>query len=323
MAKKVMIHIATESGEQTIVLRKHILRNSLLAAGLITTLLAAGSLVGAKFFRDNQGLVEQVNHLTTRLDDRQDQVNADLQKQVDTLKRQLERAKLEMAVKTKRKSELIKQYEQQIDQLKKTQKELLTTSVKRLNERAKSIESAMDKLGVDIPIKDDPKHSGGLYVAMPGKKQNEQLLKETGRYLQTMESLPLGRPIATEISSVFGHRSDPLNQKQAFHEGLDFRGNVGDPVASTGGGRVVESEYAPDYGNYILVSHGNGLETFFAHLSKRMVKQGEQVAKGQIIGLVGKTGRSTGAHLHYEIRHKKQPVDPMKFIKVAQAKMAK
>lgn len=323
MAKKIMIHIATESGEQTIVLRKHTLRNCLLAGAFLIALLAGGSLFGAKFFQDNRGLIEQVNHLSSRLDDQHAQVNADLQKQVDVLKRQLERAKLEMAVKTKKKSELIKQYEQQIDQLKKTQKELLSANVKRLNERAKSIESAMDKLGVEIPIKDDPKHSGGLYVALPDKKQNEQLLKETDRYLQSIESLPLGRPLGTEISSTFGHRSDPLNQKQAFHEGLDFRGNVGDPVAATGGGRVVESAYAPDYGNYVLISHGNGLETFFAHLSKREVKQGAVVAKGQIIGRVGKTGRSTGAHLHYEIRHKKQPIDPLKFIKVAQAKPSK
>ena len=125
------------------------------------------------------------------------------------------------------------------------------------------------------------------------------------------------KPIATEISSEFGHRTDPFNRKKAFHSGLDFRGNTGDPVQATGSGRVKESGYASDYGEFIRVSHGNGFETLFAHLSKRLVKRGDRIVQGQKVGLVGSTGRSTGSHLHYEIHHQGKPVDPMRYVRVA------
>jgi murein DD-endopeptidase MepM/ murein hydrolase activator NlpD len=118
-----------------------------------------------------------------------------------------------------------------------------------------------------------------------------------------LENLPLGKPIATEISSEFGHRTDPFNRKKAFHSGLDFRGNTGDPVQATGSGRVKESGYASDYGEFIRVSHGNGFETLFAHLSKRLVKRGDRVVQGQKVGLVGS--------------HKGKPVDPMRYVRVA------
>jgi murein DD-endopeptidase MepM/ murein hydrolase activator NlpD len=81
---------------------------------------------------------------------------------------------------------------------------------------------------------------------------------------------------------------------------------------------VKRSLYTEDFGHYIVICHNNGYETLYAHLSKRLVKDGDRIQPGQKIGLVGKSGRSTGPHLHYEIRHKGKPVDPMKYIKIAQ-----
>ena len=321
--KKLHIQIATESGgSQTLIIRKHTLRNCLLAAAAATTLLITGSLLGAKYFKDNQELSKEIAYLTAKLHHAVPDVNDDQQTQIDTLRKQLLLTKTELTVRAKRKADLVRQYEQQINQLKQQQKELVAVSVNRLNERAKSIESVMSKLGVEVKVKEDPKHSGGLFVAPPAKGNGEKLLKETETYLNTLENMPLGRPLTTEISSTFGRRSDPLNQKQAFHEGLDFRGNIGDPVAATGNATVVESGFAADYGNCILLSHGNGIESFYAHLSKRLVEQGQRITSGQKIGLVGKTGRSTGAHLHYEVRHKGKAIDPMRFIQVAQQSKA-
>ena len=121
----------------------------------------------------------------------------------------------------------------------------------------------------------------------------------------------------TSISSGYGRRSDPLNDENAFHFGIDFRGKIGDPVRATGNGRVKVAGFNQGFGNHVIISHGNGYETMYAHLSKRLVKRGEKVTRSQKIGLVGNTGRSTGSHLHYEIHHHGKPIDPMKYIQVA------
>ena len=180
--------------------------------------------------------------------------------------------------------------------------------------QSKKFQTVLSRLESDIAIKEDPSHSGGLFVTPPNKAAGETTPEDFGASFEVMTSLPLGKPVPTEISSAFGVRSDPLNQKRAFHEGLDFRGNSGDPVVATGGGTVKESGYRPDYGEYILISHSNGIDTFFAHLSKRLVQAGDRIIQGQRVGLVGKTGRSTGAHLHYEVRLQGRPVNPMRFV---------
>lgn len=182
---------------------------------------------------------------------------------------------------------------------------------KRLSREFQTTSSPLTSNGA---IQEDPSHSGGLFITPPHTVTEEPTPEDLGASLEAMKNVPMGKPVATEISSAFGVRSDPLNRKRAFHEGLDFRGNVGDPVLATGSGMVKESGYRPDYGEYILVSHGNGIDTFFAHLSKRLVQTGESVDPGETIGLVGKTGRSTGAHLHYEVRLQGKPVNPMRFV---------
>lgn len=180
--------------------------------------------------------------------------------------------------------------------------------------QGRTFQTVLSRQNSDVAIKEDPSHSGGLFVTPPKKAAGETNAEDFGASLEVSTSLPLGKPVPTEISSAFGVRNDPLNRKRAFHEGLDFRGNIGDPVVATGGGTVMESGYRPDYGEFLLISHGKGIDTFFAHLSKRLVQAGDRIGLGQQIGLVGKTGRSTGAHLHYEVHHQGRPINPMRFV---------
>ena len=115
------------------------------------------------------------------------------------------------------------------------------------------------------------------------------------------------------LSSNFGYRRDPFSRKFKFHDGHDFSTSVGSDVYSTANGRVKKSKYWGSFGNYIEIDHGNGYITAYGHLSKRDVKRGEKVLRGQKIGEVGNTGRSTAPHLHYEVQVNKVERDPEKF----------
>ena len=115
------------------------------------------------------------------------------------------------------------------------------------------------------------------------------------------------------LSSRYGYRRDPFTRKFKFHDGDDFSAKTGTPVYATANGRVRISKYYSTFGNYIEIDHGSGYRTIFGHLSKRKVKVGEKVIRGQKIGEVGNTGRSTAPHLHYEIQHNKRSKDPKDF----------
>ncbi|HVS26354.1 MAG TPA: M23 family metallopeptidase [Burkholderiales bacterium] len=117
------------------------------------------------------------------------------------------------------------------------------------------------------------------------------------------------------FSSNFGWRIDPFTGSNAFHEGVDFMSEGGSTVVAAGGGVVVYSaDNHTEYGNMIEVDHGNGLVTRYAHLSKRLVKVGDVVLREGKIGEVGNTGRSTGPHLHFEVRFKGAPQNPVRFL---------
>jgi murein DD-endopeptidase MepM/ murein hydrolase activator NlpD len=117
------------------------------------------------------------------------------------------------------------------------------------------------------------------------------------------------------LTSRFGWRPDPFNGQTAFHEGLDFAAAAGSPIVAAAGGIVVASELRPQYGNMIEIDHGNGLVTRYGHASRRWVKVGDVVARGARIGDVGSTGRSTGPHLHFEVRLGGVAQDPAKFLR--------
>ena len=129
------------------------------------------------------------------------------------------------------------------------------------------------------------------------------------------EMLPNGAPVAVAFnSSSYGWRIDPFTGGKAFHEGLDFPANMGTPIRAAADGIVSFAEHTPDYGNIVKISHGSGLETRYAHASKLLVHAGDRVVKGQEVAEIGSTGRSTGPHLHYEIRLNGESLDPRKYL---------
>lgn len=129
------------------------------------------------------------------------------------------------------------------------------------------------------------------------------------------DMLPNSKPVDTAFrSSSYGWRIDPIRGHRAFHEGLDFTAAMGTEIHAAADGIVYAAVRTPAYGNLVKLHHGAGLETRYAHASKLLVKKGERVVKGQVIALVGSTGRSTGPHLHYEIRLNGHPLDPRKYL---------
>jgi len=128
-------------------------------------------------------------------------------------------------------------------------------------------------------------------------------------------TIPSASPVNVGYnSSSFGWRVDPFTGHMAMHEGLDFMTEVGTPIHAAADGIVTQSESTPDYGNIVKIDHGSGLETRYAHASRLLVKVGDRVKKGQLIAEVGNTGRSTGAHLHFEVRLNGLALDPRKYL---------
>ena len=129
-------------------------------------------------------------------------------------------------------------------------------------------------------------------------------------------TIPSGRPVdSANLTSGFGIRSDPFRARAAMHPGIDLAAPLGTPVYATADGVVDRSEWNDGgYGNLIEIDHGQGIQTRYGHLSQRIALAGQPVHKGDLIGLMGSTGRSTGSHLHYEVRVAGQAIDPISFV---------
>ncbi|MDP3609945.1 MAG: M23 family metallopeptidase [Methylophilus sp.] len=163
------------------------------------------------------------------------------------------------------------------------------------------LKSAIEELMKTVDARDD------YQSVIEAKILQQSVLKDM---------LPNSSPVrAGYNSSSYGWRIDPFNGHKAFHEGLDFPANTGTPILAAADGIVIASEHTPDYGNIVKINHGSGLETRYAHASEILVKKGERVTKGQRVALVGNTGRSTGPHLHYEIRLNGNPLDPRQYLR--------
>ena len=121
-------------------------------------------------------------------------------------------------------------------------------------------------------------------------------------------------PVVGRVTSSFGEREDPFNGEGAFHSGIDISAPMGEPVHAAADGHVESAAMANGYGREVLIDHGHGLKTLYGHLSGFAVIAGQTVTRGQIIGYVGHSGRSTGTHLHYEVRIHDSPVNPHKYM---------
>ncbi|GEO83218.1 MULTISPECIES: M23 family metallopeptidase [Alphaproteobacteria] len=163
---------------------------------------------------------------------------------------------------------------------------------------------------------------GGPYVAPRSSEPFNTSLNELDAALSRLETmrdtakrLPFANPApGKDITSRFGNRPDPFLGRLAMHAGIDFRSPVGGDIKSTGAGKVIAAGPAGGYGNMVEIDHGFGLTTRYGHMSRVLVKVGDEVASGDVIGLSGSTGRSTGPHLHYEVRRNGEAIDPMRFL---------
>tara|TARA_R110000782_G_scaffold167129_4_gene259121 strand:+ start:8318 stop:9082 length:765 start_codon:yes stop_codon:yes gene_type:complete len=135
--------------------------------------------------------------------------------------------------------------------------------------------------------------------------------------------IPTGRPVDDlALTSNYGARSDPFTGRTRMHKGIDIPGPVGTPIYATADGIVSRAQWVNGYGNLVEISHGNDTETRYGHLSKLIVEPNTRVRRGQIIGLMGSTGRSTGSHLHYEIRIAGAAINPLPFVTGSERAMA-
>ncbi|MDO5086365.1 MAG: peptidoglycan DD-metalloendopeptidase family protein [Comamonadaceae bacterium] len=151
--------------------------------------------------------------------------------------------------------------------------------------------------------------------ARPIMAYTGSFVRDAGNLLEALQSVPLGLPHDGAISSRFGNRPNPFTGKGVeFHGGLDFKGRIGQPIQATASGKVSFAGTQRGYGQVVTVDHAYGYSTVYAHLSRIHVKPGQRIAAGDVVGLLGSTGRSTGPHLHYEVQLRGERIDPERFL---------
>ena len=192
------------------------------------------------------------------------------------------------------------------------------------SEKADAIATVLRRTGIQPKDTDDTADTGGPYIPVnnPIGDKFDLKLTQLDLALQRLEEIrtqamryPFGNPIPGAMeTSGFGYRKDPFLGTLALHPGIDFRGSIGDPARASGAGTVISAGPASGYGNMIEIDHGNGITTRYGHLSEILVRVGQHVDTGDTIGRVGNTGRSTGPHLHYEVRRNGVAIDPSGFL---------
>jgi murein DD-endopeptidase MepM/ murein hydrolase activator NlpD len=213
----------------------------------------------------------------------------------------------------------------------------LQTAMSDLGARAAldpSLQNSMDKLPAVVKSRamGGPTAAAALTSMAPGLTSPENtfallkdLLQGLESRLQTVRSdvdkrnqlaaaTPSIWPTHGWLSSSMGNRADPLTGEKDFHPGLDISADKGDPVYSTADGKVTHAASAGNYGNLVIVDHGYGLETRYGHLSTFKITLGQKVKRGDLLGLVGSTGRTTGPHLHYEVRAGGRILNPLQLL---------
>lgn len=159
--------------------------------------------------------------------------------------------------------------------------------------------------------------TGFVSLSTIAKSQNQYINTSTNSIHSQIayeRTLPCIKPVTARITSTFGYRQNPITSRGSeFHNGIDFGAPYGTEVLATADGSVIFAGWNSGYGKMVIISHGNGLTTLYAHNSKILVKKGDKVKRGQVISKVGNTGRSTGPHLHYEIKLNGKRVNPNKY----------
>ncbi|MGE5372944.1 MAG: peptidoglycan DD-metalloendopeptidase family protein [Solirubrobacterales bacterium] len=145
--------------------------------------------------------------------------------------------------------------------------------------------------------------------------ETNRLLSQAKKRAQALRAMPNRWPLYGGITSDFGLRPSPFNRRRTeYHDGIDIKAHSGAEVRAAGEGVVVYADWESGFGRLVRINHGNGYETYYAHNSKLLVKKGDRIQKGQVISLVGSSGRSTGPHLHFKVLKNGQEVDPMRVL---------
>jgi murein DD-endopeptidase MepM/ murein hydrolase activator NlpD len=211
-------------------------------------------------------------------------------------------------------------------------KDIDTKQIKQVRYLADTARTSATKISDALAVagyrlkSEPPTAEGGPFIAadsaeaMASFRAEVEGLDSALNYLKkarkAVRLFPFANPApGSEITSSFGARKDPLLGTAALHSGMDFRASIGDPVKATAYGKVISSGRNGGYGNMVEIDHSNGLATRYAHMSRLLVSEGDEVEPGTVVGLAGSTGRSTGPHLHYEVRKENIAVDPAAFIR--------
>lgn len=156
---------------------------------------------------------------------------------------------------------------------------------------------------------------GFLTELIDREKENmKKLISDVEKQLEYIEALPNLLPNEGRISSPFGYRISPTGRRREFHNGIDIANKSGSPIRAAGSGVVTFSGYNGGYGRVVIISHGYGYTSIYAHNKQNLVTVGDKVEKGQLIGEIGSTGRSTGPHVHFEVRLDNEPIDPLSLV---------
>ena len=214
-----------------------------------------------------------------------------------------------------------------LDRVESRQTGTLNALEESYDSKARKMRSVLTDLGLDAGKAPPTSQSGGPFVPVSIPADAASFERQVYRInlarahvdklTRTLVAVPVRKPVMGDIdlSSGFGVRVDPFLGKPAMHQGLDFRGDSGEPARATAAGNVVSAGWNGGYGKMVEIDHGNGLSTRYGHLSDIDVKVGQSVKSGQTVGKIGSTGRSTGPHLHYETRVDGDAVDPQKFLR--------
>jgi len=222
--------------------------------------------------------------------------------------------------------ERVRQLQLQIDELERRDNKIYRTifesapipdSARIKDSEARKEVSLIQKLG-DNELVDgmrDQLNNLSLKLAFQAKSYNEidNMVKNKAKLLQSIPAIqPVSNKDLTRIASGFGWRIDPVYKSRKKHEGLDFTAPIGTPIYATADGVVREAGFnTGGYGNHVVINHGYGYETLYGHMYRVKARAGEAVKRGEVIGWVGSTGKSTGPHCHYEVHRYGIPVDPI------------
>ena len=215
-------------------------------------------------------------------------------------------------------------FEASLDRVERRQTIALGQMEDRYAGRARRIRDVFAQLGLKLDTTTPA--TGGPFVPVKLPAQNQGFARallrasfaraDADALATTLLTVPVRKPVAGEIdeTSPFGIRMDPFVHEAAMHTGIDFRGDIGEPIHATAAGTVAIAGWSGGYGKMVEIDHGNGLATRYGHLSEIDVSVGDKIRIGQVIGKLGSTGRSTGPHLHYETRVNGEAVNPQKFL---------